>query len=358
MTRRIPKFLLPAEWPCLDRAAWDAARLPVGPLDRAGRAGARWSPATWRLTQEGYGTWLAWLAARNELDFEGSPESRVNHDRLRQYFQVLGDSGIADHTRASLVQALGDALRALAPEYDGRAISLAATRMRSLAQPSRDPGLRMRPAAEVLALGLELMRAAESGGLPRPKRPTYYRDGLLIAFLILCPLRIRSLTAIRLDQHLQRRGGDWRLELPSSAMKSGRPFECNWPEYLAPHLGRYLEIYLPALLAGQVTDANAQAALWVSSRGRIMDEAGIAQAIEVRTRREFGIHINPHSFRHIVATEIATHDPDNATDIAAILGHSSIEVSEKYYNHARAVRAARDYQALIIGRVGSEMRLR
>jgi integrase/recombinase XerD len=78
-----------------------------------------------------------------------------------------------------------------------------------------------------------------------------------------------------------------------------------------------------------------------------MEEASLAQAIDVATRKAFGKHIGPHQFRHIVATEIATNNPDDASDIAAVMAHSSIEVSEKYYDHARGIEAVRAYHATV-----------
>lgn len=355
MIRRGPKAILVLEWPELDREAWEAARRPVDVLEE-NAAGARWSAATWLLTERGYGIWLGWLAARGDLDRSAPAQARVNADRLRQYFNDLQAAGLADHTRACHVQALGDALRVLAPTYDGRAISAAAGRMHAHAEPVRDPLARTRPAAELLKLGLELMHAADSGGVARHKRAIMYRDGLLIAFLILCPLRIRSLAALRLGKNLKRSDALWRVELQAEDMKGRRPFECGWPEFLCPHLDRYLDSHRPALLAGRRGHEADPSGLWLSTYGTVMKEASLAQAIEIATRKAFGKHIGPHQFRHIVATEVATNSPDDASDIAAVLAHSSIEVSEKYYNHARGIEAVRAYHAAIIARVGSQPR--
>jgi integrase len=66
-----------------------------------------------------------------------------------------------------------------------------------------------------------------------------------------------------------------------------------------------------------------------------------------RTEAEFGEGINPHLFRSIAATTIASVTPDNVTDVAGVLGHASLAVSEKYYTKARTVEAGRAYHGTI-----------
>jgi len=70
-----------------------------------------------------------------------------------------------------------------------------------------------------------------------------------------------------------------------------------------------------------------------------------------RTREAFGRHINPHLFRHIAATEIATFAPHDVSDAAAVLGHSSLDTTRQYYIHARALHAVQAYQQLVIAKM-------
>jgi integrase len=61
----------------------------------------------------------------------------------------------------------------------------------------------------------------------------------------------------------------------------------------------------------------------------------------------FGRPINPHLFRDCLATSIAIHDPDNVRMAAALLGHRSFATTERHYNLARTLQAARSYQHVI-----------
>lgn len=73
----------------------------------------------------------------------------------------------------------------------------------------------------------------------------------------------------------------------------------------------------------------------------------LSTQVKARTGEEFGEPINLHSFRHIAATTIATVDPANAAFIAAILDHTSFRASDKHYNRARTIDAARRYGAVL-----------
>jgi integrase len=81
-----------------------------------------------------------------------------------------------------------------------------------------------------------------------------------------------------------------------------------------------------------------------------MKTSPLADRVTIRTREEWGAPINSHTFRHIAATEIATHDPANVTDIKAVLGHSRTGVGEKHYNRARMLDAAERHQASVAAR--------
>jgi integrase len=75
----------------------------------------------------------------------------------------------------------------------------------------------------------------------------------------------------------------------------------------------------------------------------------IAHHIKRHTRAAFGKAVNPHLFRDCAATSIAIVDPVHVRIIAAILGHSTMDTSERYYNQARGLEAGRRYQDTVAG---------
>jgi integrase len=62
--------------------------------------------------------------------------------------------------------------------------------------------------------------------------------------------------------------------------------------------------------------------------------------------------------RHITATEIAEQRPDAVSDIAAILAHTNMDTSEKYYNRAGPHRAVQAFEAMWRAREGDVPRRR
>jgi hypothetical protein len=82
-------------------------------------------------------------------------------------------------------------------------------------------------------------------------------------------------------------------------------------------------------------------ALWVSSKGSPMTSKGIYWCITKRTREAFGHSISPHLFRDCAATSIAIDDPRHVGIAAPLLGHRSASTTEKYYNQAGSIEAAR-----------------
>jgi integrase len=70
--------------------------------------------------------------------------------------------------------------------------------------------------------------------------------------------------------------------------------------------------------------------------------------IVARTVEAFGKPINPHLFRDCAATSIALEDPVHVRIASQILGHRSVASTERYYNQAQTIDAARHYQDFLI----------
>ncbi len=89
-------------------------------------------------------------------------------------------------------------------------------------------------------------------------------------------------------------------------------------------------------LAGQVSDF-----LWISKDGHRMRDHHVSKRIVKVTKRELGIPISPHLFRHCAATSIAETSPELARIIRPLLAHTRITTSERYYNRASVLQASR-----------------
>ena len=171
-----------------------------------------------------------------------------------------------------------------------------------------------------------------------------FRDGLTIAFLAYRPVRAKNLAMICCDQHLVRRGDGWWVIFTGKEMKAKRPLEFPFPAELVCYLEKYLAIYRQVLLTRASKQAPAPISqLWVSHDATALCQQTIGDHIKRNTRAEFGIELNPHLFRDCAATWIAIYDPEHVPIIAAILGHSTLDTSERYYNQAQRQEAGRRY---------------
>jgi integrase/recombinase XerD len=334
-----------ALWPALDQAAWALALTPGDPF-KPGGLGAGWALATRRKVGGAYGTWLAWLDGRGSLDPSAPPASRATRERVGIYVKDLQTS-LSPFSVQGYVQHLGDALRVMSPGQDLRWITRGAWHLRRRAVPIRDKRACLQSPKRLVALGMNLMEAAEAEVVSLESAMTY-RDGLVIAFLAYRPLRAKNLTMICCNQHLVRRGDDWWVAFAAKEMKGKRPLEFPFPTALAPHLEKYLEIYrLFLLTAGGRQPPAPVSRLWVSRDATALCQPTMGHHIRRRTRAEFGIKLNPHGFRDCAATYIAIYDPEHVQIVAAILGHSALETSQKYYDLSGTVEAGRRYHGAI-----------
>jgi integrase/recombinase XerD len=235
----------------------------------------------------------------------------------------------------------------MAPEVNWRWIGRAAARLRSRAVPVRNKRSRLQSPAQLAALGMRLMANADSQELT-VETAIAYRDGLTVALLAYRPLRARNLAMIRCDRHLVRRNDSWWLVFEAGETKAKRRLEFAILVDLAPGLERYLGTYRPVLLTrgGQQAPAPVMA-LWVSRDATALGYGTIAHHIRRRTRAAFGTELNPHLFRDSAATSIAIVDPEHVQIITAVLGHSTLATSEKYYNQAHSLAAGRRFHDTI-----------
>jgi integrase/recombinase XerD len=336
------------EWPEADQAAWAVAMRAGNPFEPGGLA-ALWAPATRRKTSNGYGRWIVWLDERGDLDTTAAPAARVTRERVLAYQADLRTM-YSPHGVHNALQELGDAMRAMAPDSDWLWITRAADRLRRRARSVRDKASRLQSPERLAALGQQLMDAADAGAdRPTLERAMLFRDGLIIAFLAYQPIRARNLAAITRGQHLASHNGNWWLAFAAGETKARQqPLEFPFPKALEPYLERYLATHRLALLTrGGRQPAQPASALWVSSCGTAMAYGAIAKQVRRHTRNAFGTALNPHCFRDCAATFIAIVDPEHVRIIAAILGHSTLATSERYYNQARGLEAGRRYHGTL-----------
>jgi integrase/recombinase XerD len=335
-------------WPEEDRRLWQEAITPADPFAESGGMRANHSPISNRKAEKGYGRYLTYLKYYDPTALEGAPVSRITPERVRAYVLHLQELGNGTQTRLARLQELGEMAKVFDPTADWSFINCLSSRIRAKNQSVRDKS-NLRLSDELLDLGLELMAKA-----PLAQGWTaaiLYRDGLIIAFLALVPLRRRNLADFKLGRNLIDLSQKLLVVFEESETKTHAPLEIEWPECLIEPLEEYLLTYRPILEArcGR-WHKPADDALWLSKDGSPMTQMAIYDRIRSQTLEKFGVAINPHLFRDAAATTMAIIDPEHVRLAAPLLGHRTFSTTEKYYQQATGYQAHKIYLEAIFGK--------
>lgn len=337
----MPLILKPCDWPEADLAAWDRLFAAGDIFEDAGPC-RRWSEGTRRLRRQSYGHWLGYLARNGLLDEPGDVTDRATPEALKGFAEAER-TRCATRTAYTHLESLHALMRAMAPEKDWSALKQATDRLRLLSDlhtlGPRPPVTARQVHEWAIA---ERARAEGADRLSPMARAVAFRDGLMVDLLIQRPLRLRSFICLDLDRHVVPTHAGVLLRFAPEDMKDRKARDLPVPDDLVEPLRRYLDEHRPILLQG--ADLSA---LWVSRRGAPLGADSFQAHLADLTRREFGVALRPHAFRHIAATWIAEQDPAHVGIIAAMLGHATLAMSQKHYNRARMIEASNSYQNVI-----------
>jgi integrase/recombinase XerD len=346
---------LPLEdWPEGDRQAWEIANQDGDLLTGRGPA-AHWKPKTRLTARKAYGNWLRFLKDRNLLGSVPSIGFRLKEENLRDYIASLR-ARASPNTVLTQLRHLSSAIAAMDPTTDRRLLKLALSRLTPGARPVRDKRGRLVSPLVLLGLGQKLMAEWQARPVHDPRLNAMdYRDGLMIAHLALCPIRLENLAAVVIGRHLTFDSGRPRLAFTADEMKGKRPLEFDMPAVLQARLAFYLSDIHPMLYRGPQLGAP----LWPSLHtGKPqMSEHGIYTRMTQVTEKHLGHPVTPHMFRDAAATFITELAPEHAMMAAAVLQHANLDVTMRHYVHGQQHLAALKYHAAIdemIARVAAE----
>jgi len=253
-----------ANWPAVDRKRWAAAFRGGDRFDESG-CGAHLAMATRKARQESYARFLGFLAANHPDLLSASPEARIDQSIVAEYVSWRSCSDIAI---AIDLGNLRGALKLICPNTDWSWLLAIVRRIEAVA-PRQKPKYHLVTSDRLYALGIELMDRAVADADAATRTWTahalQYRDGLLIAFLALVPLRSRTLAALRTDRHLAKVGDFWELDIPAADTKTGYALDYQLSQEFSSRIDLYLERF-----RGLMPGAGKHAGLWPSRQNRSM----------------------------------------------------------------------------------------
>ncbi len=310
MVRSLPINL----WPSADRAAWQEACRPSVRLKRGGAA-SHLRPVTQCDLASRYGYFLDFLSRSGLLDLDASPAVQVLPQQVDAYVAEL-KARVGSVTVYRSIQKLRRIVQLIAP---GRDIGWLIAIERELFSEKRPRSKWDRVVySEVLEeAGLTFMAEAEMSKRPKLTRARMFRNGLMIALLAYCPIRLKNFAVLEIGRSFVNVDGRWWIVLTAAETKEKREDERPAPEELTKAIERYLEIYRPMLARGN----SGSNALWMAWDGKQMSYASVTETITETTGITVGVRVNPDLFRTAGITTLATRAGDKPHAGSALLHH-------------------------------------
>lgn len=333
------KHLRVEDWPKADVEVFTKAYELGDIFDETAGPGAHLREGTRKMIRTAYRRWLGFLAEHNPETLLEPPVNRITLGRVRTFVHTL-EKETRSTSVAMAIDNLCYAAVLIAPERDWRWLASIKRRLIAQAKPI-DRFNQLVPPAQILDFAIELMEEA----LNRPERghkqrEIQYRDGLILAVLVLLLPRRRSIALITVSRHIEFDAAGINILLFPEDVKGKRAGSFRVPEQLLPYFQHYLKEIRPRLLGASNHDG-----LWASYRGRPLCEARIYSMVRKRIKNKFGKNMGLHDFRRAGATFLAMDSPEKIGLIPGMLQHTSPEVGERHYNLARSVEASRRFAA-------------
>jgi site-specific recombinase XerD len=328
-------------WPAADMNAWEAACRPSARLKRGGAA-SHLKPVTRNDLARRYGYFLDFLSRSDRLDPNASSGAHVTPQNVEPYVGELKER-VSSVTVYGSICKLRHTAQLIAPDRD----------LNWLIEMVRDLAFDMRPRSksdrfvltEVLVeAGLTLIAEAESNeGMTKLARARMIRNGLMVALLACCPIRLKNFAALEIGRTIVKLDRVWWIVLAGSETKEARPDERPVPDYLTEKIDCYIRTYRPILAR---TD-DVSNALWLASDyGRPMTDASVREVVTETTRSSVGVKVSPHLFRTAAASTAAVYGGSTPNLGSAILHHRDSSVTEAHYNRATSMSAAQAYATI------------
>jgi integrase len=295
----------------------------------------------WDLTRR-YAYFLSFLAQRGRLDPQDGAAASVTEENILDYVRYL-EPRVSSVTLAQSLRKIARVATCLDSGRDWRWLRRLVRRLQFRARP-RDRRSHVVEIRELYRLGRQLMDQADTAeNATAFSRALLYRDGLIIALLAADPLRLANSTGLEIGRTLFKDGTTWSFNIPAEETKAGRLHLAILPDWSAPCIDRYVDHYRPLF-----RNADATSRLWLSRKGRPLDDDSLYNLVCRRTYEAFGKKINPHLFRSCLATSTAIHHGAQIGLAMTVLDHKSSEVTQRHYNHARMIDAVQAYQKILL----------
>ncbi len=336
-----PRSLPIHEWPDADRVAWEDACRPGTRLKPGGTAYYLAEVSREDYARR-YGAFLGFLQRRGRLRRNLDAAAQVTTSNVEPYIAEI-TARVRSVTVWNCISKLRRAAKLLAPMSDHSWLAEIEKDLALVTEP-KSKFDRLVFTGRLVEAGLTLVAEAQEYAKNDLDRARGLRNGLMLALLAYCPIRLKNFAALEIGHTFKEVHGSWWIALPRSSTKSHRPDERRVPKSLNPVIDMYLNQSRPILLKSSVPTNF----LWISSTtGRRMTKKNLGTLISKITHQTLGVDVSPHLFRTAGATTAAMYGGNTPHLATALLGHTDPRVTEEDYTRTTSINAAKTYAALI-----------
>lgn len=337
--RARPRSLPVTEWPRVDQEAWRDACRPACRLQRGGTA-SHLADVSRNDFENRYGAFLGFLDRQKRLDLNAAKAAaHVTARNVEDYVAEL-QTRVRSVTVWNCVHKLQRVAELMTTPSAFRWLAEIVNDL-ALVKVPKSKYDRLVMTERLLDAGLTLIAEAETFAKSDLARATGVRNGLMIALLALCPIRIKNFAALELGRTFLDINGAWWIALPSGSTKTGKTDERRVPGLLNSAIESYINKHRQILIRPH----RPTNALWLASAdGRPLTNMGML--ITKITRQTIGIAVSPHLFRTAAASTAAVYGGNNLHLASALLQHTHPRVTEDHYNRASSMSAVTQYAAI------------
>jgi integrase len=172
------------------------------------------------------------------------------------------------------------------------------------------------------------------------------QNALAVEIFLMVPMRIANLASLDSERNILRTRAKGatvtHLAIAAENVKNGMAIEAELPADTVKLLDLYLERFRPVLLS--------QPSSWLFPNGTGGPKKAAALGLQISKflRRECGLQINPHLFRHIAAKLYLEAHPGAYGVVRLIHGHSSVDTTTRAYCGTETAAAMRHFDAHVL----------
>jgi len=154
------------------------------------------------------------------------------------------------------------------------------------------------------------------------------RFAVAVEILLMAPIRVANLASMDFEVNfgpIENSTGEQQVSFAPGEVKTGVPLTFVLRKESVAIMNLYRNRFRPLLVR------RPTSALFPGYEGGAMDSHALSRSIKDGIRRELGLTMNAHLFRHHAAFRYLKKNPGDYESVREFLAHKNIETTVKFY---------------------------